>query len=290
IGHGSGKLSERLKGGAEPYLKGYFSTLEEGRADLSALWNAWDPKLKELGLVSNQEEVAKAMYDSAAMAALTQLRRIPKGDSIEEDHQRDRQLIVNYIRARVPGANVLGRHQFETDRTRCSGGTRTGRQDQLPVRRSGAVSSLRLLVRQIAPSRGQARKKVKRGTTRLVALDAIQRRLQHVQVLWSSHQLLQPALQVLIVVKVCAPGSSGKLCEHVFCTLKCLAVVHRRQAVQKLESRASPRSSASISVVYSTRASTELIVKDVDVPQIHFPFWGPSAMRETPSKNSRNSN
>ena len=104
IGHGSGKLSERLKGGAEPYLKGYFSTLEEGRADLSALWNAWDPKLKELGLVSNQEEVAKAMYDSAAMVALTQLRRIPKGDTIEEDHQRDRQLIVNYIRARVPGA------------------------------------------------------------------------------------------------------------------------------------------------------------------------------------------
>lgn len=104
IGHGSGRLSERLKGGAEPYLKGYFSALEEGRADLSALWNAWDPKLKELGLVSNQEEVAKAMYDSAAMVALTQLRRIPKGDTIEEDHQRDRQLIVNYIRARVPGA------------------------------------------------------------------------------------------------------------------------------------------------------------------------------------------
>jgi len=104
IGHGSGKLSERLKGGAEPYLKGYFSTLEEGRADLSALWNAWDPKLKELGLVSNQEEVAKAMYDSAAMAPLVQLRRIPKGDTIEEDHQRDRQLIANYIRAKVPGA------------------------------------------------------------------------------------------------------------------------------------------------------------------------------------------
>jgi dipeptidyl-peptidase-3 len=104
IGHGSGKLSERLKGGAEPYLKGYFSTLEEGRADLSALWNVWDPKLKDLGLVSDQEEVAKAMYDSAATVALTQLRRIPNGDTIEEDHQRDRQLVVNYIRARVPGA------------------------------------------------------------------------------------------------------------------------------------------------------------------------------------------
>ena len=104
IGHGSGKLSDRLKGGAEPYLKGYFSTLEEARADLSALWNAWDPKLKELGLVSNQEEIAKAMYDSAVLAPLTQLRRIPKGETIEEDHQRDRQLIVNCIRARVPGA------------------------------------------------------------------------------------------------------------------------------------------------------------------------------------------
>lgn len=111
IGHGSGKLSDRLKGGAEPYLKGYFSTLEEGRADLMALWNAWDPKLKELGLVSNQDEVAKAMYDAAAIAPLTQLRRIPTGDTIEEDHQRDRQLIVNYIRAKVPGAI----EQFERD-------------------------------------------------------------------------------------------------------------------------------------------------------------------------------
>jgi dipeptidyl-peptidase-3 len=111
IGHGSGKLSDRLKGGAEPYLKEYFSTLEEARADLSALRNAWDPKLKELGLVSNQDEVAKAMYNRAAVAPLTQLRRIPKGDTIEEDHQRDRQLIVNYIRARVPGAV----EQFDRD-------------------------------------------------------------------------------------------------------------------------------------------------------------------------------
>ncbi len=93
-----------MKGGAEPYLKEYFSTLEEARADLMALWNAWDPKLKELGLVSNQDEVAKAMYDSAAMVALIQLRRIPHGDTIEEDHERDRQLIVNFIRDRAPGA------------------------------------------------------------------------------------------------------------------------------------------------------------------------------------------
>jgi dipeptidyl-peptidase III len=97
IGHGSGKLSDRLQGGAEPYLKEYFSTLEEARADLMGLWNVWDPKLKELGLITDQEEVAKAMYDSAARVVITQLRRIPRGTTIEEDHQRDRALIANYI-------------------------------------------------------------------------------------------------------------------------------------------------------------------------------------------------
>jgi dipeptidyl-peptidase III len=104
IGHGSGKLSERVSAGAQSYLKEYFSTLEEGRADLMALWNVWDPKLKELGLISDQEEVAKAMYDRAAWVALTQLSRIPKGDTIEEDHERDRALIANYIADRVPGS------------------------------------------------------------------------------------------------------------------------------------------------------------------------------------------
>jgi dipeptidyl-peptidase-3 len=97
IGHGSGKLSPRLTHDPAYYLKEYFSTLEEARADLMALWNVDDPKLKELGVISSPE-VAKAMYCGAVRAALTQLRRIPKGDTIEEDHARNRQLIVNYIR------------------------------------------------------------------------------------------------------------------------------------------------------------------------------------------------
>jgi dipeptidyl-peptidase-3 len=97
IGHGSGKLSDRLKSGSESLLKEYYSTMEEARADLMALWNAFDPKLKELKLVSNQDEVAKAMYDSQALVVLTQLRRIPKGTTIEEDHQRNRALIANYL-------------------------------------------------------------------------------------------------------------------------------------------------------------------------------------------------
>ena len=98
IGHGSGQLSERVKGGAEPYLKEYFSTLEEGRADLMSLWNVWDPKLKELGLIDHQEDIAKTMYDQAAAVALVQLRTIPRGDTINEDHARNRALISNYIK------------------------------------------------------------------------------------------------------------------------------------------------------------------------------------------------
>jgi dipeptidyl-peptidase III len=110
IGHGSGKLSEKLNGGAEPYLKEYFSTLEEARADLSAYWNVWDPKLKELGLIEgDQEEIAKTMYDSAALVVLTQLRRIPHGDSIEEDHQRDRALIANYIMEKTGAIRMFDR-------------------------------------------------------------------------------------------------------------------------------------------------------------------------------------
>lgn len=96
IGHGSGKLNPKLKGGAEAALKEYFSTLEEARADLMALWNAFDPKLQQLGLVSSPD-VGKAMYYNAVRVALTQLYRIKRGDTIEEDHQRNRQLIVRYI-------------------------------------------------------------------------------------------------------------------------------------------------------------------------------------------------
>jgi dipeptidyl-peptidase-3 len=96
IGHGSGRLSPKLTHDAGFYLKEYFSAMEEARADLMALWNVFDPKLKELGLISSNE-VGKAMYDSAARQMLVQLRRIPKGDTIEEDHERDRQLIGRYI-------------------------------------------------------------------------------------------------------------------------------------------------------------------------------------------------
>jgi dipeptidyl-peptidase III len=98
IGHGSGRLNPKLTAGSEPLLKEYYSTMEEARADLMALWHATDPKLRELKLISSPE-VAKAMYLSSITVSLTQLRRIPRGDTIEEDHQRDRAMIAGYLEA-----------------------------------------------------------------------------------------------------------------------------------------------------------------------------------------------
>ena len=68
IGHGSGKLSDKVQGSPAKFLKEYYSTLEEARADLMGLWNITDPKLKELGLVQAQDEVAKAMPDAIRSA------------------------------------------------------------------------------------------------------------------------------------------------------------------------------------------------------------------------------
>jgi dipeptidyl-peptidase-3 len=112
IGHGSGKLSPRLTHQGGFYLKEYYSAMEEARADLMALWNIFDPKLKELGLVSS-DDVGRTMYDSEARQMLVQLRRIPKGDTVEEDHQRDRQLIGRYIMDKT-GAIAMATHDGKT--------------------------------------------------------------------------------------------------------------------------------------------------------------------------------
>jgi dipeptidyl-peptidase-3 len=109
IGHGSGKLNPKLQGGSESYLKEYYSTLEEARADLMALWNVSDTRLRELGLVSSPD-VMKAMYYAAVRTVLTQLMRIPQGDTIEEDHQRNRQLIVNYIMDKTGAIQMVSRN------------------------------------------------------------------------------------------------------------------------------------------------------------------------------------
>jgi dipeptidyl-peptidase III len=101
IGHGSGKTSDRLAVSPPAVLKEQFSTIEESRADLVALYFLPDRKLVELGLVAEEDHdaIVRAEYEGYARNALVQLRRIRHGSHIEEDHMRNRQLIVHWLMA-----------------------------------------------------------------------------------------------------------------------------------------------------------------------------------------------
>ena len=101
IGHASGKLSERLGGTAQPDLKEQYSALEEARADLIGLYFLPDAKLVELGVLpaDDQENIVRAQYESYTRNALLQLRRVREGTQIEEDHMRNRQMIVHWMMA-----------------------------------------------------------------------------------------------------------------------------------------------------------------------------------------------
>jgi dipeptidyl-peptidase-3 len=99
IGHGSGRVSPRLEEDPSEIIKEYYSALEEARADLVALWFIGDPKLVELGLVEEEhrEELERAAYEAYTRGAMVQLRRVRHGDQLEEDHMRNRQLIVHWL-------------------------------------------------------------------------------------------------------------------------------------------------------------------------------------------------
>ena len=101
IGHASGKLAERLGGSAQPDLKEQYSALEEGRADLIGLYFLADPKLVELGVLpaDAQEDIVRAEYEGYTRNALLQLRRIREGTQIEQDHMRNRQMVVHWLMA-----------------------------------------------------------------------------------------------------------------------------------------------------------------------------------------------
>lgn len=110
IGHASGQLNP---GVPEPNitLKHYSSTLEEGRADLVALYFMPDPKLVEWGLMPDTEAY-KAEYDQYIRnGLLQQLRRLPPGHDIEEDHMRNRQLVAAWAFEKGKADNVIVKEQ-----------------------------------------------------------------------------------------------------------------------------------------------------------------------------------
>ena len=101
IGHASGQLAERLGGSAQPYLNEHYSALEEARADLIGLYFLADPKLVEIGVIPAEahDDVVLAQYEAYTRNALLQLRRIREGTQIEQDHMRNRQMIVHWLMA-----------------------------------------------------------------------------------------------------------------------------------------------------------------------------------------------
>ena len=111
IGHGSGKVAERLNGNPQAALKEQFSAIEESRADLVALYFLPDRKLVEFGLVPEEshDEIVRAEYEAYARNALVQLRRVREGTDIEEDHMRNRQMIVHWLMANTPAIDVRTR-------------------------------------------------------------------------------------------------------------------------------------------------------------------------------------
>ncbi len=101
IGHASGRQAAGFKGTPQGAIKEHFSALEEARADLVGLYFLPDPKLAELGIVpaADQDAIVRAEYEYYTRNALMQLRRIREGTQIEEDHMRNRQMIVHWLMA-----------------------------------------------------------------------------------------------------------------------------------------------------------------------------------------------
>ncbi|WP_230687532.1 dipeptidyl peptidase 3 [Hymenobacter ruricola] len=96
IGHASGQINPGV-GTTKETLKSYASALEEGRADLVALYYLPDAKLQEIGVV-NSPDVAKAEYDSYLRNGLiTQLTRLQPGETVEEAHMRNRQMVSKWV-------------------------------------------------------------------------------------------------------------------------------------------------------------------------------------------------
>jgi dipeptidyl-peptidase-3 len=101
LGHASGRQKPGVAGTPPELIKEHYSALEEGRADLVALYFIADPKLAELAAVpaADHDALVRASYESYARNALVQLRRVREGTTIEDDHMRNRQMIVRWLLA-----------------------------------------------------------------------------------------------------------------------------------------------------------------------------------------------
>ncbi len=106
IGHASGQIEPGV-GQPHETLKNYASALEEGRADLVALYYLMDQKLVDLGVMPSLD-YGKAAYDEYITKGLmVQLSRLKLGDNIEEAHMRNRQMIAAWVFEKGKADNVI---------------------------------------------------------------------------------------------------------------------------------------------------------------------------------------
>jgi dipeptidyl-peptidase-3 len=111
IGHGSGRMADRVTAPPHRLLAEQYSAIEEARADLVALYFLPDAKIVELGLVpaEHHDAIVRCEYEHYARTVLVQLRRVREGGQLEEDHMRGRQMIVEWLRAHTTAIDVRRR-------------------------------------------------------------------------------------------------------------------------------------------------------------------------------------
>lgn len=111
IGHGSGRMAPQVEGPPQAVLGEQYSSLEETRSDLVALYFIADPVMVELGLVEaeHHSDIVFAEYEAYARNAMVQLRRVRVGTHLEEDHMRNRQAIVHWLMAHTTAIERRGR-------------------------------------------------------------------------------------------------------------------------------------------------------------------------------------
>lgn len=108
LGHASGQLNPSV-GTPKETVKSYASTLEEGRADLVALYFMMNKKLIELGLMESLE-TGKSEYDSYIRNGLmAQMQRLEPGADIEEAHMRNRQWVSAWSYEKGMKENVISK-------------------------------------------------------------------------------------------------------------------------------------------------------------------------------------
>lgn len=116
IGHASGQMNPGI-GDPSETLKNYANALEEGRADLVALYYILDKKLIDIGVMPSLD-CGKAEYDNYITNGLmVQLARLKPGEEIEEAHMRNRQMVALWAYENGKKDNVVEKKKTDDGRT-----------------------------------------------------------------------------------------------------------------------------------------------------------------------------